>query len=296
MPKWKGKTRGGLLGYKIFIFILKSLGIKPAYFVLRFVIFYYIFFAPKASLSIYRYFRTAHKASPLKAFFSIFKNYFILGQILIDKIALISRVETSFSFTFTGEEHLVEMKNLNKGGFLISAHVGNWEVAGHYLKRLDTKVNIVMFEAEHEKIKDLLGEVMGEKKWQVIPIKNDLSHIFLINSALARNELICIHGDRFVEGAKAQSKEFFGNDAFFPIGPFTMAAKLRVPYSFVYCVKKTPDHYQLYATPLENTEKSVSEIMDDYVIRLEEVVKQYPEQWFNYYDFWAQENTPSGKR
>ena len=178
MSSWKGKTRGGLLGYKIFIIILKYFGIKAAYFVLRFVVVYFIFFAPIPSISIFNYFRFAHKFGFIKSFISVIKNYFVFGQTIIDKIALISGIDNSFSFTFTGEENLFKMKNLNKGGFLISAHLGSWEIAGHFLERLDIKINIVIFEAEHEKIKKYLSHVMGEKNWQVIQIKKDLSHIY----------------------------------------------------------------------------------------------------------------------
>ena len=31
MSKWEGKTRGGVAGYKIFIYLIKNLGVKSAY-------------------------------------------------------------------------------------------------------------------------------------------------------------------------------------------------------------------------------------------------------------------------
>ena len=45
MAAWKGKTRGGLTGYKIFIAILKNLGLPFAYLLLYFVAFYFFVFA-----------------------------------------------------------------------------------------------------------------------------------------------------------------------------------------------------------------------------------------------------------
>ena len=41
MSSWKGKTRGGLFGYKFFISILKYSGLSVAYFFLRFVVIYF---------------------------------------------------------------------------------------------------------------------------------------------------------------------------------------------------------------------------------------------------------------
>ena len=43
--EWQGKSRGTVLGYKIFVFFMKTLGIRAAYFIFYFVAFYFCFFA-----------------------------------------------------------------------------------------------------------------------------------------------------------------------------------------------------------------------------------------------------------
>ncbi len=90
------------------------------------------------------------------------------------------------------------MAALGKGGLLLSAHVGNWEAAGYLLERLNTNISIVMFDGEHQKIKQYLEKVTATKKASVIVIKDDLSHVYAINEALSRNELVCMHADRFM--------------------------------------------------------------------------------------------------
>ncbi len=289
MSSWQGKTRGGLLGYKIFILVLKKSGLGAAYGLLRVVAAYFIPFAPAASQSMYRYFREILQYSHPKALEALYKNYYIFGQTLLDKVALMAGLETRFTFTFEGEEHLRKLREAGTGGFLISGHLGNWEIAGFLLKRLDMRINIVMFEAEHERIKEHLGKIMHNQHVNIIPIKQDLSHIFLINKAIRNREIICLHGDRFVAGSRIATKTFMGKEAFFPLGPFTMAAKLKVPYSFVYAVKETDTHYHLSATPLQTAAGNPQEILGDYVVSLEQKVRQYPLQWFNYFDFWSQE-------
>ena len=37
------------------------------------------------------------------------------------------------------------------------------------------------------------------------------------------------------------------------------------------------------------------EMLKDYVVLLEEKVKAYPEQWINYFDFWATPDAASEK-
>jgi predicted LPLAT superfamily acyltransferase len=286
MSSWKGKTRGGLLGYKIFIFVLRRLGIRAAYALLRVVAAYFIVFAPAASKSMYAYFRRILGYSSSKALVSLYKNYYVFGQTLLDKVALMAGLKTPFTYTFEGEEHLHRFREENTGGILISAHLGNWEIAGFLLKRLDMRINIVMFEAEHEKIKEYLGQVMQNRNISIIPVKQDLSHIFLINKAIRNKEVICMHGDRFVEGSRVAGVEFMGKKANFPLGPFTLAAKLGVPYSFVYAVKDSETHYHLSATPLQQSNGRPYEILEAYAASLETKLRQYPLQWFNYYEFW----------
>ncbi len=290
---WKGKTRGGLLGHKIFVFILRKSGLKAAYVLLKVVSFYYCIFAPSATRSIYAYFRAVQQYSPWKSVKSVYRNFYLFGQTLLDKVAVISGMNTPFTYSFDGKHHLKQLSEIGQGGILISAHLGNWEIAGFFLKEINLKVNIVMFEAEHIKIKDYLGKVMQNQNVKIIPIKQDLSHIFLINKALREKEVICMHGDRFVEGGRITAMDFMGKKAFFPMGPFTMAAKLGVPYTFVYAVKASDKHYHMSATPLQTAERQPMEILHNYVTSLESKINDYPLQWFNYYDFWS-ENLKGG--
>lgn len=294
MSSWQGKTRGGLLGYKIFVFLLRTSGLKAAYALLRFVAAYFVIFAPSATANIYRYFREIHSYGRLKAIGSVYKNFYVFGQTLIDKVAIMAGIKNSFTYTFEGESNLLRLNELNQGGILISAHLGNWEIAGFLLKRINMSINIVMFEEEHEKIKEYLGKVTHANPIKVIPIKQDLSHIFQINNALRNKEIICMHGDRFVAGSRIHSMPFMGKKAYFPLGPFTMAAKLKVPYTFVYALKERNNHYHLSATTLAVDQNvHYQDILDRYVVSLEEKLKQYPLQWFNYYDFWS-ENLKGG--
>jgi len=290
--KWSGKSKGGVLGYKIFIYCLKLLGLSPAYLLLRFVAFHYFLFSD-SSKNLQNFFHKRIGWSKLKSFFYTYSNYYVFGQTIIDKFAMMANIKTPFTFSFDGEEHLREMIALNQGGVLISGHIGNWEIAGQLLKRINApRINIVMLEAEHEKIKSLLDKNMGEKNFHVIAVKKDMSHIFEMANAILNKEIICIHADRFVEGQKTKERMFLNEKALFPSGPFEITAKLKVPYSIVFAVKETSYHYKLSATPLK-TSRDTDEITTDFVNEFEKVVINYPLQWFNYFEFWKNENDAS---
>lgn len=291
MSSWQGKSRGTRLGYRIFVWILRHLGIKTGYFVLRFVTLYFYFTSYKASRALYFLYRHKLGYGRLKVILKIYSNYYLLGQGIIDKVVLMSGIKNRFSFNFDGEENLRTIAGMQKGGILLSAHIGNWDVAGHLFKRLETRINIVLFDGEHEQIKQYLEGVTGERSVNIIVIKDDLSHIYAISDAFKNNELVCMHADRFIEGNKTRVADFLGDKARFPLGPFILAATFKVPVSFVFAVKESALHYHLFASEIKDysgmgRNEGIQEMMNDYSLSMEEKTKQYPEQWFNYYNFW----------
>jgi len=291
MSAWQGKSKGTPLGYRIFVWVLKTFGVSPAYFLLRFVTLYYFFFSFKASRQIYSLYRRKLGYSRLASISKLYKNYFLLGQSIIDKVVLMSGIKNSFSFNFDGEENLLRIAEMKKGGILLSAHIGNWDIAGHLFTRLQTPINIVLYDAEHERIKEYLEGVTGKRTVNIIVIKEDLSHIYAISDAFAKNELVCMHADRFLPGNKTIAADFLGQEAKFPMGPFLLAATFKVPVSFVFAVKESKLHYHFFASEIKDysglaKDKLVSAMLGDFAKEMETKLKQYPEQWFNYFNFW----------
>ena len=293
MPRWQGKSKGTPLGYRIFVFVIRTFGLAPAYLLLRFVACYYLLFSWSSSKHIYRYFRHFHHYPALKSCVSIYRNYFIFGQTLLDKIVVMAGIDNEFTYEFDGEDNLRDIVKGGRGGILLSAHVGNWEAAGHLLRRLDTRVNVVMYDAEHQQIKEYLQQVTGGRNLNVILIRPDMSHVYAMGEALQKNELICLHADRFLEGNKTILRTFLGEEAHFPQGPFLLSSSFKVPVSVVFAFKESPTHYHFYGS--ETIERSSDEskvdfmdrLLTSFVNELEQKVKLYPEQWFNYFNFWG---------
>jgi predicted LPLAT superfamily acyltransferase len=293
MLSWQGRSKGTPLGYSIFVAIIKKLGVRAAYLLLSIVAFYYFLFSYKSSKIIFDFYHRKLKYNIPVSLYKLYRNYYLLGQTLIDKIAIMSGSGQKYTFNFDGEENLRIITGLQKGGLLLSAHIGNWEIAGYLLKRLNTRINIVMFDGEHEKIKQYLTSVTGKSNAHIIIIKNDLSHIFEIDEALKKNELVCIHADRFVEGNKTIEGNFLNTPAKFPLGPFLLAAKFKVPVAFVFALKESTFHYHFFSTDAKDysmydKEAFISQMLNGFTKEMENKVRAYPEQWFNYYDFWRQ--------
>jgi predicted LPLAT superfamily acyltransferase len=292
MASWEGKSRGSVLGYRIFVWSIMHLGLNFAYFLLIFVSAYFVFASKKAFGSMFYYFHIRLKQSRVKSIMSIFRNYYLLGQGLIDKTAVLTGLKDKFNFILEGKEYLLEMRD---GGILISGHIGNWEVGGKALDFLDKKVNLVIIDDEGPAIKKYISDILTDRNVHFIKIGNDFSHLFKIKQALENKELIAFLGDRFIDGNQTVKIDFLGEPALFPLGPWHMASYFNVPVSYVFAVKESRRQYRFYATPLKIVpsvknpmERSalVVDSIKEYVSEFERITLKYPLQWHNYYNFW----------
>lgn len=289
MARWEGKSKGTVAGYKIFVFFIRYAGVRSAYFVLNFVAAYYFLFLKQSNRAIYYYFRERLGYPAFKSRRMVFRSYYTFGQTIIDKVAISSGLSDRFTFEFDGIEILQSLLAEQQGAVLISAHIGNFEIAEHFFGQLDLnfRINQVTTDLEHSAIKEYLESISKKPSVRTILIKEDLSHIFEINAALARAELVCFTGDRFVEGTRHLRGNLLGEAAHFPAGPFLIASRLNVPVVFVYVMKESDTHYHLYARRSQASRRDPQGVLEEYTKSVSAMLERYPLQWFNYFDFWA---------
>ena len=287
--EWKGKkSKGTLLGYKIYIFVLKNFGISAAYLLLHSIVLYYFLFSWKGSKAIYQYFRRRLGYSGFKSIISIYKNYYKLGQTLSDRVTVSTGHRELFHYSHDGIEKIDNLLKKKQGGILISGHVGNFEISHYFLENRYniSKISMVTTEAEQEVIQDYLAQMAMDTTLELILVKEDMSHIFEIHTALEKGGLVVITGDRFLPGSKYLVENFMGAPAKFPLGPFRLASRLNVPVLFVYVLKGKKRNYELYARQAKAKARDAQGLLKEYCQSMEWVLEKYPLQWFNYFDFW----------
>ena len=285
MAKWTGKSRGNVWGYRIVLWFLKIFGLGTSYFLVRLISLYYFLFDAKPREVILRFYQDHLGYSFSEARKLCRENFYFLAQSILDRLALNLKQAPEITYTESGQEQLIHLGRSGEGGILFSAHLGNWDIAGSLLQDLDLPVNVVMLANEQEKIQKFLDQIGSKPHFTIIPIQEDLSHLVQIYQALKRKELVCINADRFMAGSKLLKLPFLKGEADFPEGPFALAAKLKVKYSFVTTVKTGKFTYHFTATPPKIADGHPAAIAQEYVEELERNVKKYPTQWFNYYDF-----------
>ena len=67
-----------------------------------------------------------------------------------------------------------------------------------------------------------------------------------------------------------------------------IASRLKVPVVFVYVMKEKGLHYHLYARVAEVKKADAESLLEAYTDSMEQMLRKYPLQWFNYFNFWEQ--------
>lgn len=288
--KWVGTTYGNSWMHRWLIRLLRLFNIRVIYaFVAIFVIPVCLIVNPERKV-IYKYFRRIWRLGPVTAFLKTYKNFYLFGQVVVDKFAMYAGKK--FDIEIEGYDHFLKLEKQPEGFVQLSAHVGNYEIAGYTLKARNKKFNALVFGGEKETIMANRNRMFEEANIRMIGIGDDMSHLFEINNALSNGEIVSMPADRLLGSTKEISHTFLGKTASFPAGPFAVATSRSLDVLAVNVMKTSSAGYKIMVTPLtydKTTAKKeqINQLCSAYVSELERVVKMYPEQWYNYFDFWV---------
>ena len=132
---WSGKTEGGTFGQRFLLWYFRHGSIRLLYIVLALVVPFYMLVAHKRYLAIYHYFRKILHRSVLSSFVSTYRNHFLFGQAMFDKMALFAGRTNKYWLELVGNEVFDNQLDNPKGIVMASSHCGNFELAGHILKQ-----------------------------------------------------------------------------------------------------------------------------------------------------------------
>ena len=288
MTQWKGQSQSPLIGFKVYVYFIRHFGIGFAYVVLAFVALYFLLVVKtsrRASLALFRY---RLQYGYFKALVNTYITNFRFGQTLIDRVAMSIGKQHSYSFEFDGKNHLKHLIDCEQGGVLLTGHVGNFNVAHHFLKLIDnnSKIKMVVTDREHKAIKSYFESISQLPSIDFIVLKEDFSHTIPMAQAIKNKAILVFAADRYLEGVPTLKANFLDKPVHYPEGPFKLIQRHQLPVCAIYCMRESNRHYHLYARPLTTKNKDSKTVLKMYLQSLEHMVKKYPNQWFNFYDYW----------
>lgn len=290
--QWKGKTGGGNWGQKALLFLFRFLDVRIGYFFVALTIPFYMLAGRKSYLAIFHFYTRRLHYPSVKAFFNVFSNYFRFGQVILDRFSVLARGKSNFTVSIEGKDTF-ERRIYDRNGFVVvSSHVGNFELSGYLFPQNLKKIYSLVYGGETAVIQSARQSQFGMNNVEAVPVSDDMSHLFIMNTAIRKGEIVCMPADRILGSQKFIATEFLGKEARFPLGPFIFAAVEDIPLVSFFVIKISSKKYKLYIREIgcddiyENPRLKADGLLRNFVGVLENMVKKYPAQWFNFYEFW----------
>jgi len=178
---------------------------------------------------------------------------------------------------YDGLEHFTEARRRGRGVLFATAHLGNWELSAFAHAIMTEPMHIVVRALDNPAIDALVSRLRTLSGNQIIEKKNFARGIL---RALARNEAVGILIDQNTSIEEGVFVDFFGTPACVSTGFAKIAAHSGAAIIAGFALWSEEEHLyilkfhpSLYATgdTLEDTRRIHAV--------LEEVIRQYPDQW-----------------
>jgi KDO2-lipid IV(A) lauroyltransferase len=195
-----------------------------------------------------------------------------------------------------GEENLRKALAAGKGVICVTPHLSHWELGGYVLASKGYPINILTLREESQYLSRY--EERLRKKAGIKTITIDLKErpnfsILEIIKRLRKNEIVAMVADRIHDGEGIEV-EFFGRPTLFPSGAAHLAFETGAAIVPVFVVLEKKMKYRgIIGEPIPLHQKaakgeSIKQCVQEVARRFEEIISQYPDQWFNFFPYWKE--------
>jgi len=281
------KQRVNELGYKIILTIYKIVGYRGAKSAIWLVSFFYALITKDERKAMKDYYSKVGVSYSFLYYISHI-NQFSLS--LFDRF--VTRIDPDI---FEIERiNFDAFLNKDKNRILALSHIGNWAntfVAFRYENRTihitaddKLKASILEYEAslKHKNSSSI----------RVINLKDGLKASIEIVHAIQKGDDVAIMVDRLVDPKRFVQTEFLNSPTKFNRNPFEIAYNRNVDMIGVAVIRTGDKKYKLiFSDPIKidksrKKEEAIAIMAKKYAEYLEDILREYPKQWFNFYNFW----------
>jgi KDO2-lipid IV(A) lauroyltransferase len=221
----------------------------------------------------------------------VFRNF---GRYLLEFFTVYRRLEPG------SMQSLIRIKNVEcihevikkgKGGIIVSAHLGNWELGGAVFPMLGFPLSVVALAHKDPRVNALFNaqrELFG-----AVVIQTDVA-IRRVTEHLQQNRLVAILADRDF-GTRGLLMEFLGRPTMIPKGAAFFSLKTGAPIIPMFILRKDDGHFEVNIYPsiepdhLSNgkvTDEEAKEYIQKYLTTMENEIRKEPSQWLLFREFW----------
>lgn len=301
-PAWAGRAeRGSALALRFMAWLAVTAGRPVARLLLHPITLYFLLFAPEPRRHSLRYLQRALGRTPTWG--ERYRHFHTFASTVLDRVYFVRQQLQAFDIDMRGDAGCEETIHGRTGGFLLGAHLGSFESLHSAGKSFPgMQVTMVMYPDNARKIQGVLQAVAPDFKLPVIGIGNPGSTL-AIRDALDAGHLVGLLGDRFLQADRARSAPvelpFLGVPAPFSDGPLRLAMLLKRRVLFMVGLFKGGRRYDVRFETLADfrdpprdpaaREALLRQALEAYVHKLEQLCREAPYNWFNFYDYWHED-------
>ena len=188
----------------------------------------------------------------------------------------------SIKIKVVGKKYLNNAINRKSGTVLVSAHLGSWEILGHWFG-----INNFPLVGIAQKQKNKGANLFFEEKRQLSGVKQIYrkSNMGSLYEILNANKILGLVSDQDARG-KGVFVDFFNEPASTHKGAALFHLNTNASLIFGICVQKNIEEYLVEFIPVNPNKKSAKDITQLYTTIIEQSIKKYPEQYFWFHNRW----------
>jgi len=214
----------------------------------------------------------------------VFRNF---GRYLVEFFKMDKMLDEQFikdKIQVNGTKHLDDVLKKGKGGIIITAHIGNWELGAVLLSVLGYPLMAVALPHKERPVNDLFNHQREAKGVTVVPMNTAVRQCM---EQLKENKLIALVADRDFS-SHGIVMDILGRKMLIPKGPAMFSWKSGAPIIPVFCIRNEDGSFNMSChEPLYPPNRNVSieedtivlGIMRHYVSIIEEQIRAHPSQW-----------------
>ena len=291
--------RGNLGGLRFLGFVDRIFGRALATAVLYPVTAYFFVTHPRARRASREFLQAAGMPVASGRSFRHFMNFSVS---ILDKVAAWDDPDR-VQMDFPDKSRLLAALAAGRGVLLLSAHLGNLEVAralGTQIAGL--RVNALVYSGNARKVGAMLAETSRNYRPRLLEVDRiGPETALLLREKIAAGEVVVVVGDRtpLAPESPVLRIPFLGRPARFAMGPYVLAHVLECPVYLLLCLRQGPG-YRVYLEafaerirlPRAGRQSAAAVWAGRYAQRLADYATRFPLQWYNFYDFWAGGEAP----
>jgi lauroyl/myristoyl acyltransferase len=187
------------------------------------------------------------------------------------------------------EEHVRANNEKGRGVVMLSAHVGNAELAGQGMVPLKIPCFAVTEPVKPARLSRMLNEIRSSKGVEFEPVGVPAAK--RIVRILRGGGTVALMGDRDISGPRMRLP-FFGEETWMPTGPVEVALRTNAAIVPSFSVRRGRYVIEAWAQePIEiertdDPQADVKTAMTEYIARLEDFLRQEPESWVVFERIW----------